>query len=318
MLGKIIKKIIYICILLFFVSFISVYGKYVLEANQEMLQIKHADNEKPSINGRNYDVNYENFNRDVNVKFSDNLGIKSAKYWFNQTEKVFNDQNVANLENNTTFSMSGWYKVEVTDLYNNKTIYIFLIDKEFNNISVNATSANDVSSKITINAQDNLTGVQKIEIFIQGKLYKTYTYGEWFVKSKTENLEIKIVDLPFYEEMYVVGTDFYGNSKISNKVIPNTTRIYDVEDFVKFRTLVNGGNGFKGVTLYLLNNLDLSSVCSKSNSWIPIGIGVGFQGIFEGNNHTISNLYINSTSDYQGLFRKISGTLRNFSLSRKN
>ncbi len=56
---------------------------------------------------------------------------------------------------------------------------------------------------------------------------------------------------------------------------------------------------------YLLRvDLDLST----NISWIPIGdVTTQFTGILNGNGHTISNLSINSLSDFQGLFGFISG-----------
>lgn len=48
----------------------------------------------------------------------------------------------------------------------------------------------------------------------------------------------------------------------------------------------------------LMADIDLSSY----TSWTPIGTyGTPFTGDFDGNNHTISNLTISSTEDYQGL-----------------
>jgi hypothetical protein len=40
------------------------------------------------------------------------------------------------------------------------------------------------------------------------------------------------------------------------------------------------------------------------NNWIPIGTDRyhPFAGIFDGNSHTVSGVYLNGSSDYQGLF----------------
>ena len=78
------------------------------------------------------------------------------------------------------------------------------------------------------------------------------------------------------------------------------TYIYTADDLVKFRDSVNAGNAYTGKTVYLMNDIDLSTV----GSWIPIGAtGTVFAGTFDGNYHTISNLYINSNSYiYVGFF----------------
>ena len=61
----------------------------------------------------------------------------------------------------------------------------------------------------------------------------------------------------------------------------------------------------------LTANIDMSSVCHPSDgakniaelSWTPISNSdVQWNGSFDGGGHTISNLYINTTSDYAGLF----------------
>ena len=54
----------------------------------------------------------------------------------------------------------------------------------------------------------------------------------------------------------------------------------------------------------------------RSGNWIPIGTSKGvFSGIFEGNNYQISNLYINSSSSYLGLFKTVNGIIQNLRLS---
>lgn len=88
--------------------------------------------------------------------------------------------------------------------------------------------------------------------------------------------------------------------------------IRTTEELVAFRDKVNTGLTYEGKIIELLNNIDLSSVCGENIngeeiSWEPIGnYGTDtahiFKGQFNGNGHTINNMYINTTSDYQGLF----------------
>ena len=97
--------------------------------------------------------------------------------------------------------------------------------------------------------------------------------------------------------------------------LPNTetvTYIYDAADLVAFRDAVNAGDDYTGKTVYLMDDIDLSTVCSSTlGSWTPIN---DFTGIFVGNNYTINGLYINSSSAYQGLFLKTSGKISNLKL----
>lgn len=59
---------------------------------------------------------------------------------------------------------------------------------------------------------------------------------------------------------------------------------------------------------------------APANIWTPIGINSKhvFKGGFDGNNHTVSGVYINSTEDYKGLFGYISfvTTVKNLNLAK--
>lgn len=295
----------------------NVYAKYVLNQKYEVINIKKADIDKPYINDRNYDIDYESFNSDVTIHYFDNLKIKNAKYWFNEKEKAFDGEGI-DFNSGTSFSKSGFYKIEVSDMYENKTIYFFVIDKEVNFADLQIENLSDNGGTLIINAEDFVSGIQKIELYINNSLYKTYTYNEEFIKNKTEEIYVDIDNLPFYEEAYILVTDCYGNTLESSKMIPNKNRIYDLQDLVKFRTVINTGvTNFSGQGIYLLNDINLSSKCSNSKgSWTSIGTnGRNFSGVFEGNNHIISNLYINSNLAYSGLFRTVSGTIQNLNLN---
>lgn len=63
-----------------------------------------------------------------------------------------------------------------------------------------------------------------------------------------------------------------------------------------------GDNSYEGQTIYLANDISLTSV------WTPIGTaGNPFMGHFEGWGHKISGLSITGSSNYQGLFGYIKG-----------
>lgn len=79
--------------------------------------------------------------------------------------------------------------------------------------------------------------------------------------------------------------------------------------------LVNGGNNFAGKTISLSNDIDLAAY----TNWTPIGGTLAFSGVFDGGNHTISNLTINRPDEEKvGLFGYVSGTIQNFTLSNAN
>lgn len=66
-------------------------------------------------------------------------------------------------------------------------------------------------------------------------------------------------------------------------------------------------------TYYLQNNIDLE--CDENNQWIPIGNTTNpFEGVLDGQNYSISGLYISNEEINQGLFGIISGTIRNLTI----
>ena len=77
--------------------------------------------------------------------------------------------------------------------------------------------------------------------------------------------------------------------------------------------LVEGGNNFSGKTINIVNALDLGA-----HLWKPIGKNttLTFSGIVDGNNNTISNLYVtNLTTSFTGLFGQITNsTVKNIIL----
>ena len=80
-----------------------------------------------------------------------------------------------------------------------------------------------------------------------------------------------------------------------------------------FADEVNDGN--PALNARLMNDIDLSSVCSAANgSWTPIGNHLErqkYSGTFDGQTHTIKNLYLNetltSTSDGNSYYRALFG-----------
>lgn len=89
-----------------------------------------------------------------------------------------------------------------------------------------------------------------------------------------------------------------------------TFDISTAEQLAGLSTLVAGGNKFIGKKINLTANIDLSA-----HLWTPIGVSnnLPFSGEFNGNNHVISNLFVNMpTISFTGLFgRCITAKLKN-------
>ena len=99
--------------------------------------------------------------------------------------------------------------------------------------------------------------------------------------------------------------------------------ISTVDQLKEFRDAVNGGNGYAGKTVKLTADLDLSS----ESNWKPIGNLVAypsqsFNGIFDGDNHVISNLTVNDNTPENavaGLFGSVvNGTIKNLTVKNVN
>lgn len=90
-------------------------------------------------------------------------------------------------------------------------------------------------------------------------------------------------------------------------------QVYSVEDLVG----MNGNSYYK-----LMNDLDLTSWISKNSplkGWVPLGRNSSVASNFDGDNHTISGLWISNSEDYTGLFGNASGaTIKNLTVKVAN
>lgn len=92
--------------------------------------------------------------------------------------------------------------------------------------------------------------------------------------------------------------------------------VANAADLKAFAEKVNGGTSFAGKTVKLTADIDLAN-----EEWTPIGkSGSTFQGVFDGQGHTISNLYINNKWLCDaGLFGLTTdGEVKNFTLQNAN
>ena len=115
-----------------------------------------------------------------------------------------------------------------------------------------------------------------------------------------------------------------GNGTENNPYIITTAA-----QLAQLATYVNEENtAFNDKYYKLANDIDLSNYGSNFNNgkgWIPIGIHTGstyflFKGNFDGDNHTITNLYINAPDEIcKGLFGNISNSIvKNLSIEDIN
>ena len=108
--------------------------------------------------------------------------------------------------------------------------------------------------------------------------------------------------------------------------------VYEIStaaELAAFRDSVNSGMTYEGLTIKLTADIDLSGYCTGTRGWTPIGVykneaygmdyKTSFNGTFDGNGKTISNLYITSNDTvqmYGALFGYISNaTIKNFTIN---
>lgn len=94
-------------------------------------------------------------------------------------------------------------------------------------------------------------------------------------------------------------------------VVDDVYQIGTAAELTWFANQVNGGN--TGINAVLTQSIDLNS-----QAWTPIGNDYDheYSGTFDGQNETISNLSINATTGYQGLFGNVgkTGTVKNLTV----
>ena len=179
----------------------------------------------------------------------------------------------------------------------------------------------------TQNGKSYLFGPQNAGIVINGGTFNGYVNSNGTndgmrskaatVKGGTFNFDPK----SYLAEGYEVKekTDEEGNTLYY--VVPQGTKdvttITTVDELFAFAADVNGGKNYAGEVVILAADIDL-----KGQTWTPIGdceSSKYFQGTFDGQNHTISNLsvdkstdtYMNSTAGLFGWIDAASATIKN-------
>lgn len=155
--------------------------------------------------------------------------------------------------------------------------------------------------------------------------YRTNIFGQLLTSTNVFNV---IIEPAFNEPDYSYDLSAWSGDTATPPTdeISKTVIIRTPEELAGFAKMVNDGNDFYGYTVQLVNDLDLAN-----RPWTPIGYldpyaspsnsgGNGttiFRGTFEGQGHTISNLYVNVEGEYvsAGLFGRASGVIRDLTIT---
>jgi len=115
-----------------------------------------------------------------------------------------------------------------------------------------------------------------------------------------------------------------------NGALPTVATTFEIDtadDMLGLASLVNNKTDvFAGDTIVLTKSIDANpgwtagaNLPTGGTVWTPIGThygeGKAFKGIFDGNNYTISGIYLNVNAQNTGLFGDIAGTVKNFTIS---
>ncbi len=164
--------------------------------------------------------------------------------------------------------------------YNNKTL---IVGDDFN-LTAEVVPQDTLDKTVTFSTDD-----KNVATVDENGNVKATGEGTTIIRATASNGVSSSCVITVYGFTNVNGTPYFD--------------IYAIEDLTLFRDYANKSSENAKSNARLMVDLDLSSVCGESlGSFIPIGTSnIPYSGTFDGNGHTISNLYINSTT-YSGLF----------------
>ena len=158
---------------------------------------------------------------------------------------------------------------------------------------VNKTANFSAGSITKANIQIDVTGMNAGD---EVKITTNLTNHAGTIEVINNNmLDAKIVD----GKIVIVERTLQGEGTEANPYLIN-----NISDLEFFRDYVNAGNNYAGKYVKLTADIDLNN-----EEWTPIGNDINkFQGYFDGNEKTISNLKVTGNTRYKGFFGYIKGT----------
>ena len=168
------------------------------------------------------------------------------------------------------------------------------------------------------NQNNNVTNENNHNVNVNEKVTE-YHDGDQYIDNNVENNENNINNVT---NVTNVENNDYNNVVADDSRFENYYKIYTADDLFLFARRVNSGE--TSINAVLMADIDL-----ENRDWLPIGhngcnmaidydIMAMYNGIFDGNGHTISGLYCNLPDEKQvGLFGLIgsSAIIRNVILS---
>lgn len=147
---------------------------------------------------------------------------------------------------------------------------------------------------------------------------ETNPTGKWVLRETSANISEGSPVLKSFCDEWIDVAWYYNNKNDSE------LEISTVEELYGFSELSTVANAFSDKTVLLMKDIEINtgkqSTWASNNveerTWTPIGATKTFSGTFDGNNHTISGLYVaaGSQGTGAGLFGQASGTIKNVKL----
>ena len=146
------------------------------------------------------------------------------------------------------------------------------------------------------------------------KAIKVLTTGnEEIALTKSEDA-VNVYTFTMPESDVTVNAEYLKIASSGTGTEADPYMISSVDELNAFSQAVNGGVSFEGSYLKLKNDIYLDDSDKTKNNWTPIGQYVwdknesyyeSFKGNFDGDGHTIGNIYISLNDKYQGFFGSV-------------
>ena len=151
------------------------------------------------------------------------------------------------------------------------------------------------------------------------KLTYIYCDGNWDTSKLTSNNSLnmfsKCTSLPGYKSTTIVNKrkakpqpdGYFTSTGLTWNASDGYYEINNEQDLIDLANYVNAGNECAGLTFKMTRDLDFTNMPKDlengKGNFLPIGFGgKSFYGHFDGQNHSITDLYFNGASAYVGLF----------------
>ena len=136
-------------------------------------------------------------------------------------------------------------------------------------------------------------------VLVDGKIYRTVADAAQVATiGSTATLLYSTTEAVKFENDVVIDANGFEAPNLAIAALPGSGTVADpyvignLKDLKEFRDDVNAGNTYKGKYVSVTADIDLGG-----EEWTPIGnSSISFQGIFDANENTISNLVINGGS----------------------